>query len=353
MFELSDKGLFEQLRRGPRIEFAACLDHWGLVRDGLADKAERAGTALIRELARRLDPDNEWRRQLRELLPNAKREGKRLLEFAKNANLESLSPASCRVLSQALEFAGEKDAVLDVLRKSLDAHPKDFDLCFSLGIHLERATPCDWQGAAAYYAIAHALEPEHTETLHRLGIALFRVGRTQDSLLAFQRLHHCRPDNLHWYLHLGMAHAQIGDTEAAMRCYRGIIAKDDGYPGAHMNLADLLLAQDKFAQALAEDEKAYAEFSAGDPAIAVRFCPKIRLRVAECRRSLPRADRERPKSSLEWVSAIVVASRRHDDRRVVALAAISAGRTKQSSTTEPRCGRTRTSRRRTPISGTD
>lgn len=293
LLSLSSEAALAGLREGEiEIDLATSLDHWGLVRDlrASADPAAARGTAHLREIAALLDAGDLWRTQLRALLPTAAREGARLRQLAEQADFAALSAAGCRVLSEALWTAGEKEPALNVLTLGQELHPTDFDLCFRLAIALEQLDTPRWEEAVATQRIAHALRPEHNEVLHRQLMASEELGRYDDEERIVQTLMAREPENWHWVGHLaglreaqgrpdeaeaafrraleldpqragtninlGLIFSRRGEWDDAIACYRRAIELDPRSVAAHVNLAGALIQQGKLDEAIASMERA-------------------------------------------------------------------------------------------------
>jgi serine/threonine-protein kinase len=257
LLEQTRKDALESLRRGDiEVELAASLDHWALVRDALRSQAEApdaAATALLREIARDLDAGDEWRTQLRVLLPNAAVESARLLDLARRAEFTTLGAVGCRVLGQALWSAGEKEAAVDVLRRGQEVHPRDFDLCFQLAVHLELLDEPRWSEAVEIYRIAQAIRPEQSEVLHRCVCALENLHRDADAERLSRMLLARNPSNAHWLNHLGRALRELGRFEEAEACFRAVVELQ---PKVSAYLGDLAFVLEK----LGHQEEAIASY---------------------------------------------------------------------------------------------
>ncbi len=225
----SDEALTAMRRSDFPVELATSLDHWALVRDGLAATsapADPAGTERIRELAVRLDPDDPWRAELRARLPDAENERARLLELAAEADLAALTAAGCRVLGDALWRAGEPDAAQAVLARAQEQFPQDFDLCFRLALQYELQNEPRWDDAIATYRIAHALRPDHLETLHRIACCHDRTQHHEEAERIFLRLAKLDPQTGHWPRDAGNSLRDRGRFEEAFELLRRAVELD-------------------------------------------------------------------------------------------------------------------------------
>jgi tetratricopeptide (TPR) repeat protein len=260
LFALSGEEALVSMRRGDiEIELAAALDHWSLVRDELASEGESvdpAGTTHLRELATLLDAGDPWRSRLRALLPDAAREGERLRELAESADLGALPAVASRVLGEALWISGEHDAAVSVLRRALELHPRDFDLCFSLALDLESSGGIHLDEAIEVYRIARSLRPEQDEVLHRQVLLLDRLHRFGESERLVRLLLQRDPEDGHWHFHLGILQSERGDFEEAIACYRRALELDAAEAQTHRNLSMALGSLGRRAEAFASIQRA-------------------------------------------------------------------------------------------------
>jgi tetratricopeptide (TPR) repeat protein len=260
LLELSLENALADLRRGDiEVELATSLDHWAMARDALrGGHAVDAGpTARLRDLAQRLDSDDPWRARLRALLPAAEHEGERLRALAGEADFSSLTPAGCRVLSVALSWAGDKEASVSVLRSAQEAHPRDFDLCFRLGLSLEQLDEPRWEEAVATYRIAHAVRPGHAEVLHRQGLAhLDHLRRYVEAERVFRRLDAKQPNDPHWLGHLAIAVDLQGRLEESMELFEQCLAIDPNEGFNHKRIGSAYYRRREYGKAREHFERA-------------------------------------------------------------------------------------------------
>ncbi|TDJ71151.1 MAG: tetratricopeptide repeat protein [Planctomycetota bacterium] len=254
LLEMSIESTLESMRLGDiEVELSTSLDHWFLTRQNLPDSgvlSYRTGTARIRELAMLLDPNEHWRSRLRDLLPDAYGAVAELRRLADEADFESLTPAGCHVLSEALCQAGDKPATVRVLRRAQELHPQDFDLCYGLAMHLELLPEPDWQGALDTYRIAHALKPEHKSALHRQGVALENLGRHADAEQVFRRGLARDPTDSHLMRHVGVALAAQGRSEAAMDFFQRALEAAPGEADSYKMIGAQFLEAGRFDEAI-------------------------------------------------------------------------------------------------------
>jgi hypothetical protein len=110
---------------GVVLALAATLDNWAARRRTAPPKDADAWKRLV-ATARSADPE-PTRDRLRQLWsePDLKAQRQPLLQLAKEADPHGWSPASLTLLAGALADAGERDAAIDLLRRSQAEHPGD------------------------------------------------------------------------------------------------------------------------------------------------------------------------------------------------------------------------------------
>ena len=265
IFDQPVETVLTSLRRGDHAaELAASLDHWALLRDGLLDGTEAelrpdaTRTARIRELATFLDHGDEWRSELRSLLPDAANEAARLVDLSGRADFAALSPASSRVLAIALWRAGAEVESISALQRAREHHPQDFDLCFSLALAYELQEEPDWEAVVATQRIAQALHPGRDEVLHRQAMALRKAGQPEAAERVFRILLSRHPDHAHWMHHVANVLQAQGRSEEAISTYQTVVANHPGYNASHHSLGKLLYSQGKLAEAVSSYRRAIA-----------------------------------------------------------------------------------------------
>ena len=110
--------------------------------------------------------------------------------------------------------------------------------------------------AIAAYRRLIAFEPENSDALHLLGVALARTSRLQEALAALAAAARLQPDNPYLRLNLGNALSELGrDAEAAAAFERAVALKADLAPAWHahgrmqLRLKDFSAAERSLAQA--------------------------------------------------------------------------------------------------------
>lgn len=183
--------------------------------------------------------------------------------------------------------------------------------------------------AAALYAEVLAVEPEHAEVHHLLGVmayqrglyaraeaqfrraiaadgdvgkyhgnlgaALTAQGRWAEALPALERAVALEPETSETQNSLGAAYAQLGRTEEAIAAYRAAIALAPGYAQPQANLAVLLLQTGRAEEARAGAEEAVRlDPDDADARNALALVHRQAGRLEDCRAELERALERRP-----------------------------------------------------------
>jgi len=148
----------------------------------------------------------------------------------------------------------EKDAAAAVppLRKAVDLLPSQSRPRFLLGIALERSG--DLAGAAESYAAAAHLNPSDTETQAQLGGVYLQLKRPADAEKEFRAVLETQPKSLLALRGLALSLDAEGKPDA-VEAYRNYLATDPKDSAVRERFVQLLVANKKFDEALAETEK--------------------------------------------------------------------------------------------------
>jgi serine/threonine-protein kinase len=234
---------------------ARALDTWAAMRR-LARPQDVDSWKRLLAAARSADPD-PIRNRLRDLWsePDPKARRGELLELARQARGPNWAPRSLALLILALEQAGERDAVLEVLRRAQLEHPKDYTVNVNLGNYLRAAHPPQLDEAIRFLSVARVLRPESG---HELAHLLEDRGRLDEAQAIFEELTRLRPSyGRHWGCLAGLlrqrgSKAANAALEKAVAVCRAQLRLDPAFPHAHCNLAHALTQQGKLAEAIAE-----------------------------------------------------------------------------------------------------
>ncbi|HEX5051013.1 MAG TPA: tetratricopeptide repeat protein [Planctomycetota bacterium] len=332
------------------IELAAALDHWAMVRDGLAPAQGAVDTTALR-LRRAAwstdESDDPWRTRLRTWLLQPVRAREALEPLAADVDLASQPAVVAVLLGEALWRAGARERAIAVYRRAQELHAQDFGICFRLAVLLELRESPDWSEVVAIQRIAHSLRPDRHEVLHRMGMALDRLGRHADALRVFTDLAAGGPERAHWHFHMGYSHNALGEHEQALASYqrcvelqpddalalanlggelaalgryddaiascRAALARDDNAAGAHTNLGVALYGKQQFALALASLRRAVQiSPDAKDAWLDLARVQVSQGQLADARASYERLVQLAPEDSEVQLGLAEVASRQGD-----------------------------------------
>ncbi len=119
------------------------------------------------------------------------------------------------------------------------------------------------QDAERAYRRALELAPEHADTLHLLGLLLYRQARYDEAIASITMAIAQAPSPVYWF-NLGVVAQKAGQTDDAVHAYRKAIQLHPRYLEAHINLGNALKEQD----ALADSIDAYRQALALNPSHA-------------------------------------------------------------------------------------
>ena len=281
-----------RLRNHPEavvIELSSFLDHWSSVRRDSGRAVADWRRPL--EAARLADPD-AYRNRLRKVLltEDRKAESDTLKAMASAPEAAELPPATAVLLGNALVNSGQPEAAAALLRTTVDRHPGDTFINFSLAIALKSLNPPSREEAVRYYTVARALRPEmahdlahlleeigrdgEAETLFRdlvnrrpgnarhigcLGSHLKKKGRAAEAQAMFDRAItagresiRLNPNDARPHFSVGLALSDQGKLDEAIAEYRTYTRLRPDDPEGHRNLGVALEAQGKLDDAIAE-----------------------------------------------------------------------------------------------------
>lgn len=154
-------------------------------------------------------------------------------------------------LSHAAELTGDLQRAIDEMRRALQLEPAKALWHFKLGALLGQAGRAD-EGIAEC-RIAVATEPAWELPAVEMGIILLDARRPREALEALRtaRLQHTMP-SAHLLYHLGLAHFDVGDVDAALACFREALALKPDDPLCMNMSAEALFAR---AGALVGEER--------------------------------------------------------------------------------------------------
>ena len=96
-----------------------------------------------------------------------------------------------------------------------------------------------------------AVEPDHADALHLLGVVAYQLGKHQVAIEYIGRAIGLKGTNAAFHSNLGAAFKEQGKLEEAIACYRRALELKPDYPEAHNNLGAALRDQGKLDEAIA------------------------------------------------------------------------------------------------------
>jgi serine/threonine protein kinase/tetratricopeptide (TPR) repeat protein len=236
-----------------RDALIVALDDW-------ADAASRAQTRwsakYLRALAEAADHD-PWRKRYRAAVASG--DGAALRDLSAEARRSSLPPSSLLLLAQSLDWRGERDEGLALLRWGRGRHPTDFWLHAELGSRLgvqTGATPLEVEEAIGCFRAALALRPAATAVHTNLGAALHSKNLVADAIEEYRQAIKLDPKLAQAYDGLGLALQSKNQLEVAIANYRQAIKLDPRYASPHNNLGKALQSINRVAEAITEFHQA-------------------------------------------------------------------------------------------------
>jgi serine/threonine protein kinase/Flp pilus assembly protein TadD len=238
--------------RAIRVELAAALDAWALVRREVASKGDGRWKDLL-ALARAAD-DDDLRGRLREALERMDRRA--LEQLASSSRSEELPVPTAVVLGSTLQATGAVPQAEALLRAAQRQHPEDYWINFTLAKTYEEMQPPDWDGAIRFYTAALANRPGHAPTLHNLGHALKGKGQLNEAIREYRAAIDLDPKDALIHNALGVALRVKGQLAEAIREFQKAIELDPKHAGFHNGLGNALRDMRRLDEATGEFHKA-------------------------------------------------------------------------------------------------
>ncbi|MBN2490913.1 MAG: tetratricopeptide repeat protein [Planctomycetes bacterium] len=162
----------------------------------------------------------------------------------------TVPPATREYLASALGWLGDVPGAIAYLEKSRYHHAGDFWLHFNLGFWRMRSEPPQPERAIESYRVAVAVRPGSAATWSALGLALQRVGRTDEAEDAFRQAIRANPEVAIGHFGLAQVFESRGDLPAARaECEAGLRILPESAPGLEHH-ASLLLRLNEPALAI-------------------------------------------------------------------------------------------------------
>ena len=150
-------------------------------------------------------------------------------------------------------------AAVAVLRRAVELLPSESRPRYLLGLAQERSG--DFSGAAESFAGATRLDPKDLASLTRLGQVLLRLGKSADAEGKFRAALELQPNSPEALQGLAQSLDQQKKPQA-VDAYRNYLAAEPDDKAARLRLVHLLVEQQKYDEAVAEN----AKDNAGQPA---------------------------------------------------------------------------------------
>ncbi len=158
-------------------------------------------------------------------------------------------------ISQALAIAiqhhqaGRLQAAEQIYRQILALQPNHADAWHLLGVIAHQVG--NHEIAVEYIGRAVGLQGTAAAFHYNLGNALKDQGKLAEAVACYRRVLKLKPDYAEAHLNLGNASKDQGNLDEAVACYRRVLELKPDHAAAHNNLANALKDQGKLAEAVA------------------------------------------------------------------------------------------------------
>ncbi len=109
----------------------------------------------------------------------------------------------------------------------------------------------DLSEAEGIYRQILALDPDHADSYHRLGLLACEIGLNEVAVHLGERALELDPQLIEAHNNLGNALQELGHLDSAIACYRRALAVSPEFAKAHCNLGNALQRQNRFPEAIA------------------------------------------------------------------------------------------------------
>ena len=136
-----------------------------------------------------------------------------------------------------------------------------------------------------------AVEPQHADALHLLGVLAGQTGRSEAAVEFIRQAIALRPEHAEAHKNLGIALGACGKMDDAIAAFRQAITLHPEYAEAHKNLGGALYHTGRLDEAIAAYRRAIAvkpDFSEahGNLGVALRENGQLDEAIAACRRAI-------------------------------------------------------------------
>ncbi len=125
-----------------------------------------------------------------------------------------------------------KDAV-DAYKQAIRLDDGSADIQYSLGLTFNKMSRTDEEIVS--YQRAVVLKPDHVNAIEHLGLALFKQKRFKDAAVAFEQLKPYKPDEK-TYNNLGESYFEIGKTDESIEAFNSALGSNPDFDKARYNL---------------------------------------------------------------------------------------------------------------------
>jgi tetratricopeptide (TPR) repeat protein len=245
-----------------RGELVAALTDWSHC---TPDPREAKWLVALLEAVEKAGPAGQGQWHTRWVAAVRQGNGRALAALARQAGGE-LAAADVTNLARELDHLGQAGAAVELLRRGRKRLPDDFWLNHDLGMALHQQDPRSGEGVP-YLMVAAALRPHSPGTQLNLGLALAEKGDVDDAIRCFRRAIELDPRYPLGHSNLGIALKERGHVEEAMRCYHTALELDPRFAPALTSLGVALAEKGDLDGAI----RRYREALAADPTYAKAY----------------------------------------------------------------------------------
>jgi tetratricopeptide (TPR) repeat protein len=169
----------------------------------------------------------------------------------------AIDPVNLRIyaaLARSMRQRGDKEGAIGVYREMLRQAPDDHATLFALAE--AQINDEDVEGAIETLERIEASYPNDLESRKRLGYLLYEVHRFEDAVKRFAALLAASPRDYEVAFFNGVALRRLNRDEDAMRSFERVAAHHEYYAEARTQLAAIHERHGRYAEALAEVERA-------------------------------------------------------------------------------------------------
>jgi tetratricopeptide (TPR) repeat protein len=159
-------------------------------------------------------------------------------------------------LARSRRERGDRDGEIAVYREILDRSPNHHAALVSLADAQLKSE--DLEGAMNTLEQIEEHHPADQRSSVRLAFLLYEARRYAEATERFERVVAKNPEEYEIVFFLGIAQRRSGDSDGSVATFERIPVEDDHYPEARTQIAALYERREKYAEALAEVEKAAA-----------------------------------------------------------------------------------------------